>query len=357
MSSTNIFSDEPARLEGIISKLFAGQSSETPLAEHHDGSTAAVIAGADSQDDCAVVAIRGDQDFVIGSDYVRGPKFRLYEYGLLTEFDLGYYLIAANVSDVAAMGAQPVGVLSVVRYPPDMDDVVFEQVMAGIRQACADFGSPNVGGDIGSAERLFLSATAFGTCMPGRALMRDGARLGDLVCLTAPTGTAGAATEYFRSGKTVDLIENEHRDELLRSWTRPHARVREGVCLGQNGFVTSCQDTSDGLKATLESIARSSGVGVVVNEDAITVPEAVVAVCSALAKEPLAIIMGDSVDFELVFTIPAEKQDDLLKLFESKGLSFDVIGVVTEGPGAVLRLSSGERVDLPGAAWRHALST
>ncbi|WP_143073446.1 thiamine-phosphate kinase [Actinokineospora terrae] len=354
MSVPNVFSDEPTRLDRVISTLFANQSSAVPSARHADGTTVAVVAGADSQDDCAVLAVRGDQDLVIGSDYVRGPKFRLYEYGLLTEFDLGYYLVAANVSDVAAMGATPIGVVSVVRYPAEMDDVKFEEVMTGIRQACADFGAPNIGGDIGGAERLILSATAFGTCMPGRALMRGGARPGDLVCLTAPTGTAGAATEYFRSGRTVEAIENDHRDELLRSWTRPQARVREGVFLGRSGFVTSCQDTSDGLKATLECIARSSGVGVVVDEAAIVVPEAVTAVCRALSKEPLAVIMGDSVDFELVFTIPPERAAELAADFETAGLSFGVIGRITEEPCAVMRLRSGERVDIPGAAWRHA---
>lgn len=353
MSASEAFSDEPTRLAKIISTIFANQSSSAPSVEHPDGSTISVVAGADRQDDCAVVAVRGDQDLVIGSDYVRGPKFRLYEYGLLSEFDLGYYLVAANVSDIAAMGATPIGVLSVVRYPSDMTDAVFEQVMRGIDQACTDFGAPNIGGDIGGAERLILSATALGSCVPGGALLRNGACPGDLVCLTAPTGTAGAATEYFRSGTSIPVIEDKYREVLLRSWTRPQARVREGACLGRSGFVTSCQDTSDGLKATLECIARSSGVGVVVDEAAIAIPDPVTAVCRELSKEPLAIVMGDSVDFELVFTIPPEREPDLSAAFDREGLSFGVIGRVTEAPGATMRLRSGECIELPGAAWRH----
>jgi thiamine-monophosphate kinase len=316
-------------------------------------SSATLLAGADAQDDCAVFGLQGEQDLVVGSDYVRGPKFRLFEYGLLNEYDLGYYLVAANVSDIAAMGAQPIGLLSVVRYPPTMTDVTFQEVMQGIHDACRKFKTPNVGGDIGGAERLILSATALGVCRSGGSLLRSGAQVGDLVCLTGPTGKAGAAMAYFRAGKTEENIEKSHRADLLAGWTRPQARVSAGIVLGKSGVVTSCQDTSDGLKATLECIASASNKGISVLERQLKISEAVKDVCQLLELDPIATTMGDSVDFELVFTVSEDDYELLRKQLEDTNSDIHPIGIVSADRGVHLETSSGQRKPLPGKAWRH----
>jgi thiamine-monophosphate kinase len=348
-------SDEPDRLANIVSKLFAGQSGDTSLAVTLSGDTSAKLtAGADAQDDCAVFRMTGALELVVGSDYVRGSKFRLYEFGLLNDYDVGYYLVAANVSDVAAMGARPIGILTVVRYPPDMTDETFSEVMRGIRDACERFAAPNVGGDIGGAERLILSATAFGVCLPGHALYRHGARPGDVVCVTGPTGIAGAAMSYFRSDIRSQFIDDNYRVRLLSSWARPQARVREGRCLGDSGLATSCQDTSDGLRAAIESIAAASGVGIVIDEQLLPLAPEVAAVCDCLDMATLPCVFGDSVDFELVFSVPRAQLAALTAAFASMRMRFHAIGEVTEGRDVVLRRSDGDLVPLPGVAWRHA---
>ncbi|MCE7008591.1 thiamine-phosphate kinase [Kibdelosporangium philippinense] len=338
-------SDEPTRLAEYIAKIFRLDTGTNEV-EVAPGTSARTVFGADAQDDCAVVRMTGEQDLVVGTDYVRGPKFRLYEMGHLSLFDLGYYLVAANVSDVAAMGARPLGLLSVVRYPPDMPDDDFLQVLAGIRAAASDFRCPSIGGDIGSAERLFLSATALGVCPPGKALLRNGARPGDVLCLTGPTGTAGAAMAYLRSGLEHAEIEREHREVLLSSWQRPRAKVAEGALLGDSGVVTSCQDTSDGLKAAVHGIADASGVGFVIDQARIPVAAEVRAVCKFLGTDLMATVMGDSVDFQLVFTAP---RDELSRL----GLEIHPIGVATRERSVVLAGAGARRSELPGAAWRH----
>lgn len=341
------FSDEPTRIAETIVPLFARQTGEFVPVSSPDGSRVDLTTGADDQDDCAVFRLAGSHDLVVGSDYIRGPKFRLYEMGHLDEYDLGYYLVAANLSDIAAMGAKPIGLLSVVRYPSEMDDALFGSVMAGIRDACAAFGCHNVGGDIGGAERLILSASALGVCPAGRALLRSGAKPGDVVCLTAPTGPAGAAMAYLRSDASDEAIDRL-LPPMLAHWKRPVARIGEGLALGASGVVTSCQDTSDGLKATLLSIADLSGVGITVDERAVPVLAGVAAVADHVGVEPLSLVMGDSVDFELVFTVPPDQADDL-----AESLGFHRIGVVTEEPEVVLLAEDGTRSALPGKAWRH----
>lgn len=260
------YSDEPTRVQQLIGEFLTGQSGTSVGA---DGLDVRLTAGADAKDDCAVYDLSSPMSLVVGSDYIRGPKFVLYEMGLLSGFDIGYYLAVANVSDIAAMGATPIGVLSVVRYPHEVDDAEFQEVIAGIHQGCTDCGTLNVGGDIGNAERIILSATAFGVCKPGSALMRSGARPGDLLCVTGPCGLLGAAVAYFPRRDTFEKgLSDEVERRLLDGWKRPRARVAEGRILGTKAYATACQDTSDGLKATIEQIMHASDVGFrVVEED------------------------------------------------------------------------------------------
>jgi thiamine-monophosphate kinase len=346
------FSDEPTRLQNVVARVFAAQP-ENPLATLDNDSSVGLRDGVAAQDDCAVFQCTGPHDLVVGSDYVRGPKFRLYEAGFLDEYDLGYYLAAANFSDVAAMGAKPIGLLTVIRYPQDMDDETFESVLRGVHDACADIGAPTVGGDIGGAERLILAGTALGVCAPGGALLRRGAKPGDHLCMTGATGVAGAAMAYLRTGRTSDEIEREHRDTLLASWKRPRARVKEGVRLGESGFVSSSSDTSDGLKAAIENISAASGIGFQVDENAVPVTQEVAAVCQHLGLDLMSTIMGDSVDFELVFTVTGNCLDALSASFADAGLNFTRIGRAIAGDTVVLRGGDGETRPLPGEAWRH----
>jgi len=354
MSEAARSSDEPTRLATIIGPMFSGQTGWSHRLT--GGETIRLLAGADAQDDCAVFRLDGVQELVVGSDYVRGPKFGLYELGYLDDYDIGYYLAMANFSDIAAMGAQPIALLSVVRYPKTMPDERFAQVLQGINDACARVGAPNVGGDIGTAERLILSASAVGVVEAGRSLLRGGARPGDRLCITGPTGIAAAAQKYFGKLDVADTRLSPQAEELLlNAWKRPQALVLEGRSLSTSGLVTSCQDSSDGLKAGIESIAARSGVGFTVEEDALPVVGAVEEVAKLSDTELTPLLLGDSVDFQLIFTVPEEHVEELQEIFAAHGHSaFHDIGFATEEPDLLLRGSDGITRRLPGNPWRHA---
>ena len=112
----------------------------------------AVLVGVDAQDDAAVLRLRNNLQFVISSDFIRGTQFYLFQLGYLNHFDVGYYLVVANLSDIAAMGARPIGLTTVVRYGPTQTDEQFEQVFLGIRSAADDYGVSVVGGEINCSE-------------------------------------------------------------------------------------------------------------------------------------------------------------------------------------------------------------
>jgi thiamine-monophosphate kinase len=347
-------SDEPARLAEIIMPMFADQADGWS-SRLDNGSSAQLLAGVPAQDDCAVFRLAGDQELVLGSDYVRGPKFGLYELGHLSEYDIGYYLAIANLSDIAAMGAQPIALLSVIRYPKHMADETFALVMKGIRDACASVGAPNVGGDIGTAERLILSASAVGVVEPGRSLRRSGARPGDLLYITGPTGIAAAAQLYFNKVvKAGTPMTGEKEEELISAWKRPQALVRHGRCLSRSGVVTSCQDSSDGLKAGIRTIAERSKVGFLVEEAALPVADIVEEVAKLGGADPVALVLGDSVDFQLIFTVTAEAGARLEETLSAGDLPFHRIGVATEDGAVVLRRLDGTIEDMPGVEWRHS---
>ncbi|GAA4239338.1 hypothetical protein GCM10022254_59040 [Actinomadura meridiana] len=353
MRSTEIASDEPTRLADIVAPMFSDQSGWTR--QLRDGVKVELLAGADAQDDCAVFGVDGPMEIVLGSDYVRGPKFQLYELGHLSNYDIGYYLAMANLSDIAAMGALPIALLTVIRYPRSLPDVDFTALMEGIRDACSQVGAPNVGGDIGSAERIILSASAMGIVERGRSLLRTGARPGDRLCVTGPTGIAASAQRYFGgSGTDREKLPTAKEESLLSAWRRPQALVRHGRCLSTSGLVTSCQDTSDGLKAGVQSLAAASGVGFVVEESALPVADIVAEVAQLTGGDLTSVILGDSVDFQLVFTVTADGVPRLSKSFADAGLQLTEIGYATEEHAVCLRRADGRDEDLPGVPWRHA---
>jgi thiamine-monophosphate kinase len=346
-------SDEPTRLRDTVVPIFGdetlGWSAALP-----NGASSKLVAGVLAQDDCAIFSLQGCQDLVLGSDYVRGSKFTLYELGYLSNFDVGYYLAMANLSDIAAMGAVPIALLTVIRYPVAMSDKDFGNVVKGVRAACDHVGVRNVGGDIGTAERLILSGSAVGVVEPGRALRRNGAKAGDILCVTGRTGMAGAALQYFRS---LDDYEgrlsrsSEHR--LLNAWRRPDPLIRQGRILCSSGAATSCQDSSDGLKATIESLAAASDVGFTVDEARVPVAPLVANVAELRGRNILDLIFGDSVDFQLVFTVAPQYLRELKGAFRTHDLSLFEIGTATESNDVIMRTANGAAKPLPGEGWRH----
>lgn len=344
-------SDEPTRVHGIVTRFFGDQSGA--LLAKIGGTSISLELGADAKDDCAVLDVSGPISLVFGSDYVRGPKFALYEQGLLSDYDIGYYLVIANISDIAAMGATPLAITTVVRYPPTMTDADFESLIEGIRDAASACDVMNVGGDIGGAERTILSAAAIGACSRGSAITRSGARAGDVLCLTGAVGIAGAAVAYFGNDRKRVRLSDDLEAELLAAWKRPVARTTEGRILGTHHLATACQDTSDGLKATIEQLAAASGVGFVVDEAAVPVHSSTAAVAQLLELETTALALSASVDFQLAFTVPPEMTDTCAALFAEEGKDLYVIGTATDDDALVLRRSDGTHGPLPGVTWRH----
>jgi thiamine-monophosphate kinase len=337
-------SDERSRLAILSSVLRASVPTGEP---------GSVLLGVQSQDDAAVIQVNDDTCLVISSDFIRGTGFYLFELGHMDYFDLGYYLVSANLSDIAAMGVRPTGMTTVVRYGPGMSDEQFKQIFEGINSAASKYGVEIVGGDTGSYSADVFSATAFGFASRERILQRSGAKLGDLLCVTGTVGLPITAIIYFKRAKSMGLALPESGEEqLLTSWRRPAPRILEGSILSEHALAHSCQDVSDGLKATIEQISLRSGVTFTVYAERLPVHEITRIVAQFLGISVPQLAMSASVDFELVFTIPVNAKGTCDRLFEEHGLRYSVIGE-TNSTGRNEMTLGEVTVPLPGTEWSH----
>lgn len=288
------------------------------------GSGLCASVGVAELDDCAVIPFTNGTDLVIGSDFVRGENFKLALLGLLSAQDVGYYLMGANASDLAAMGARPIGATVIYRYPPQSSDSHHSELMSGIAIAAQDFGMPILGGDSGEYEESVLSATAVGVCPSGKALLRSGGRPGDVLFLTGAVGVAGAAFRYFTT--CAGTLTPEEESCLLAPWRRVKPALAQGAALVERGISGCAIDTSDGLKTACRQLAAASNVDVVLNETALPYAPVVADVARLIGCDPVALTCGDSVDFRLLFSASPANRIAVLEMFSQNGWDIFEIG-------------------------------
>lgn len=310
-----------------------------------------VLVDITARDDCAVLQISPALDLVIGSDFIRGTEFYLFGEGEISFEDIGWYLVAANISDLAAMGATPAGVVVAIRYARDLSDEEWRAVLRGVCKACSAFDTALLGGDSGGYTANVLSAAAIGTVPHGRALLRSGGLAGDRLFITGSVGLAGAAVAYFYRGRHRGASVAPEVEERLRdSWRRASPAYRQGPWLAESGLCRCCIDTSDGLKAALFEIAARSEVDVVVAPDAVPIDPAANVVANVMALNPMELGMSDSVDFRLLFAIPEAHSERVREYFKRQGWGIHEIGFLRESSGPPRVTAVGD-YEIPGLAW------
>ncbi|HII41447.1 MAG TPA: thiamine-phosphate kinase, partial [Thermoplasmata archaeon] len=246
--------------------------------------------------DCGVVEW-GEDYLVITTDVVN-PRTHIPEGARADQ--VGWYVVAVNLSDVAAAGARPLGFVAALSLPPSTD-VDFLKGLAQGMEACArEFGIAILGGDTKEADVMSLAGTAVGRVRKDRVLLRKGARPEDALVVTGDLGRAGLAY--------AQLAEPATRAEGLEQLLHPYPRVREGQAFSESGVVTSCMDISDGLGLSLAEMAAMSGLSYAVEWEKVPLYNPLEALPPERAKE-FALYTGG--DFELVATVRPEAVGEL----------------------------------------------
>jgi thiamine-monophosphate kinase len=285
----------------------------------------------------------GDDAAVLGDGWcasldllVEDVHFRLRT---TTPADLGWKALAVNLSDLAAMGAEPVAGLVGLGIPPATDPGVLDALFDGLDACAARYGAQIAGGDMSRAATLTIAVTVFGrSASPVR---RDGGRPGDVVCVTGPLGGSRAGLALLE-GLGLDPPE---RDALVTRHRRPEPRVAQGRALGPH--VHAMMDVSDGLAADARRLAAASGTAVRIDLDAVPVQAGVAAVAAAQGRSAGWFAASGGEDYELACALPREA-------IERAGVPLTVVGeLVTGEPGAIAFTGAGS--DDPPRGYDHLL--
>jgi len=295
-------------------------------------------------DDAAVTRISPGYDLVSTTDaMVEGIHF-LRE--TLSPYDLGWKSMAANLSDVAAMGAVPRFALVALAISPQWDLPGLLDIYRGMGDLAKRYGVVIIGGNVTrSPHDLMITVTMLGEVEPGKALRRSGARYGDCLFVTGPLGLSAAGLALLKEGRAAFVPDDVGR-VLTTAHQRPLPQIEAGRLLLSEGC-TALNDVSDGLASELFEIAEASGVSLRVKAAGLWVEPAMaeLAKLQGLSVWPWILYGGE--DYQLVGTVPAIRKHHVEAAFRKNGLALFWIGEA-EKPGVrpQVLLDWGDRQEL-----------
>lgn len=287
-------------------------------------------------DDCALLQLSPGQQLALSTDtLVQGVHFP----DSCDPFLLGQRALAVSVSDLAAMGAEPLG-FTLALTLPEATAGWLEGFAHGLSQMAAQCSIALVGGDT-TRGPLSLTLTVFGRVPVGQALSRAGAQPGDLLCVGGSLGDAAGALPLVLGQQRA---EGEDADYLLQRYWAPRPQLALGQWL--RGRATAALDISDGLLADCGHIATASGVALQIQCASLPLSPALRRLAGERALE-CALAGGD--DYRLAFTLPSELFPEL----RAQWLDVMAIGHVVAGQGVQLLDASGFCREVPSAGYQH----
>lgn len=304
------------------------------------GPSPAVVLGIG--DDCALLQPSPGHQLAISSDMlVEGRHF----FADVDPEALGHKALAVNLSDLAAMGARPLGFTLALALPHADSDWLarFAQGLFALADAHA---CPLVGGDT-TRGPLNLCITVFGEVKPGRALRRDAARAGDDLYVSGRTGEARLALEQLRGTGWAGAVMNAEARARLE---RPTPRNALGVALAAVAGAHAAIDLSDGLVGDLGHMLQASGVGAEIQLPALPVAPALQGLPAAQRFECL-LAGGD--DYELLFTAAPEAREAIAQASAASGTPVTRIGCITADPSLRLLGAEGQAVPFSAQGFDH----
>jgi thiamine-monophosphate kinase len=259
--------------------------------------------------------------------------------------DLAHKLVAVNLSDLAAMGARPLGVLMGLGLAGQGGDWA-DAFAAGLAEACARWGAPLLGGDtVMGLDRLVLGLTALGQVEPGRALARAGARAGDLLWVSGSIGDAGLGLAVAQGRLKAPA---ESCAAVLARYRRPEPRLALGAALAEARLASACMDVSDGLLLDASRLGGASGARAVVDLAAIPLSRA----AEALGGDRMAAATAGD-DYELLFAASPDAAERVAELGRRLKLRLSRVGQIEAGAGVALLDAAGRDVTPARLGFEH----
>ena len=304
-------------------------------------------------DDAAVIDHGGMQTVISTDMLVEDIHFDL-SYTPLKH--LGYKSVVVNLSDIYAMNATPTQIVLSIAISNKFSVEALDEFYDGVYAACEKYNVDLVGGDTTSTQKGFvISITAIGEVPQHKFVKRDGAKQGDLICVSGDLGAAFLGLTILEREKKIfeetgaqpDL---ENQTYIVGRMLKPEARKDVIEYFEKHNIMpSSMMDISDGLSSELMHICKQSNVGCVIHEDKLPFNEDMKAFAYKLQLDPTACALSGGEDYELLFTV---SQADYEKINENNGLS--IIGYITEADkGKHIITRGGNKHELVAQGWNH----
>jgi thiamine-monophosphate kinase len=290
-------------------------------------------------DDCAVLRLRAGQDFLVTTDFsLEGIHFRRDWHPAES---VGHRCLARGLSDIAAMGGEPVAAFLSLALPRDLPQVWVRRFLRGLMGLAEKHGVALAGGDTAqSPNGVLADIIVVGSVPKGKSVLRSGARPGDRIFVSGALGGSAAAVVRMQARPKKKLGPREYPRHFY-----PEPRVGLGRTLREKGLPSAMIDTSDGLSTDLAHLCEESGVGAKL--DSALIPRARVGKPARAVDLDLALHGGE--DYELLFTAaPGKRVPEKID-----GVALSEIGVITRSRKILLRDTTGTARELEPQGWEH----
>ena len=288
-------------------------------------------------DDCAVLRPPAGHELLVTTDFsLEGVHFRRDWH---SPESAGHRCLARGLSDIAAMGGQPLAAFLSLALPADLPQRWADGFLKGLLRLAKQFDVPLAGGDTAqSPAGVLADIVVVGSVPKGKAILRSGARPGDRIYVTGSLGGSSAALALLEEGRTL-------RPRDFPQYYSPSPRLAVGRVLRERQLASAMIDISDGLSVDLRHLCEESGVGAELEESAIPLAE----IGRAAHEVELRFALHGGEDYELLFTAPRSQR------VPSKiaRISITMIGHVTRGKHILLVGRAGVGLELLPEGWEH----
>lgn len=300
-------------------------------------------------DDCAVIPTKGTRAWLVTTDaLVEGIHFLKEE---IPPQELGYKTVAVSVSDMAAMGGQPLYALLSIALPSTTECSFAKNIMKGIKHACDHWGILLLGGDtVGSKRDLFLSLTLIGSAQQHRIRYRHRAHSKDSICVTGYLGDSGGGLKVLQD--KIALTNNTRY--LLRSHFHPQPSVEQGLWLATHPEVHAMMDLSDGLDCDLRRLLKQSHKGAHIQTNQLPISPPLACVGKKAGWDLLQLALTGGEDYCLLLTVAPGAAKKLQSDFETAfGCKLFCIGEINSNPNKLLYYNGKKQIQTPYTNFSH----
>jgi thiamine-monophosphate kinase len=289
--------------------------------------------------DDAAVTVPGGATATSVDALVEGVHFRRDS---ATLAQIGRKALAAALSDLAAMGAEPGEAYLVVGLPADLDEGRCLEMVDGVVELARETGTALAGGDVTRAPVLTLAFTVVGhAATPERLVGRDGAGPGDVIVLSGKLGGAAAGLLLLERPDLAPAVPEQTAERLRLRQLAPNPRLATGLALAAGG-ARAMIDLSDGLGGDAVHLADASGARIVIDAGAVPLAAGVAELAAAAGRDPLELALSGGEDYELLAAVPPERLAEATAAVGEAGeTTLTQVGGVHPGTGVEIRLPGG----------------